>query len=250
MRNHTPFLLLQLRPEDEASDNEFEAFKKFGELMHTDIVRARVEYGAVPDISFGDYAGIIIGGGPYNVSDQPEKKTTAQKKVEEKLHTLLDEVVERDFPFLGVCYGIGLLTNHLAGDVSKVCYGEDVGGVTISLTGEGKCDPILTGLPPTFRALCGHKEACQAVAPGATLLATSEACPVQMIRVKQNIYATQFHVELDLAGIIVRIKTYKHHGYFPPEDAELLIERVRAEQVHIPMRILKNFVSHYTQSLN
>jgi len=40
------------------------------------------------------------------------------------------------------------------------------------------------------------------------LLAGSEGCPVQMVRFRKNIYATQFHCELDAQGIAERIRYY------------------------------------------
>ena len=59
---------------------------------------------------------------------------------------------------------------------------------------------------------------------GGTLLASSERCPIQMIRFGKNVYATQFHPELDAEGIILRIQIYKHHGYFKPEESDNMIK--------------------------
>jgi len=66
-----------------------------------------------------------------------------------------------------------------------------------------------------------------------------------MFRIQENIYATQFHPELDVEGITLRINIYKHAGYFPPEDAQELIETVRQEEITVPMMILKRFVDKY-----
>ena len=84
----------------------------------------------------------------------------------------------------------------------------------------------MKGLPNKFTAYGGHKEACQSLPPGAILLAESQDCPIQMIRMGKNIYGTQFHTELDKDGVILRIKVYKNHGYFSPEDAEKLTENL------------------------
>jgi len=240
-----PFLILQLRPEDAASDNEFEAFLKFGGLAEHDAHRVRMEGGYIPPVQLEKYSGVLVGGGPFNVSDGDEKKSEEQKRAEAALRALLGEIVEKDIPYLGACYGLGILSLHCGGVVSKEQHAEDVGGVTIALTEEGMKDPLLEGLPKEFRAFVGHKEACQGVPEGAVLLASSEGCPTQMIRVKNNIYATQFHPELDAEGINVRINVYKHAGYFPPEDAEKLREQMLKEDVNVPMKILKRFVEKY-----
>ncbi|HVI60666.1 MAG TPA: glutamine amidotransferase [Candidatus Saccharimonadales bacterium] len=237
-----PFLILQLRPEDEASDDELAAFMKFGGLKPSEVRRIRMEQQPMPDIDLADYAGVIIGGGPSNVSDDEAAKSPAQRRFESELRSLLTEVIERDFPLLGACYGLGILAIHLGGTVSKEKYSEEVGAITIKLTADAQNDPLTTGLPPSFRAFAGHKEACQDLPPGAALLAGSETCPIQMIRVKKNIYATQFHTELDQAGLALRINIYKDAGYFPPQDADKLIEAARAETVTVPEIMLRRFV--------
>ena len=65
---------------------------------------------------------------------------------------------------------------------------------------------------------------------------------MQAFRVGANVYATQFHPELDLEGICTRIEVYKDAGYFDPSAAETLKETSRAVEVRHPMRLLANFV--------
>jgi GMP synthase (glutamine-hydrolysing) len=246
MTDIKPFLMLQLRPEDEVADSEFEAFLKFGGLDTSNVRRIRIEKERLGSIKLGDYSGVIIGGSPYSVSDHDEKKTTEQKRLEPELLSLLADIDTKDFPYLGACYGLGILTTYLQGVVSKERYGESVGAVTVKLTAAGHADPLTQGLAPHFRAFVGHKEAVQGVPPGAVLLASGITCPVQMIRYKENMYATQFHPELDTEGLTLRINIYKHAGYFPPEDAETLIATAQREHVTEPEKILKRFVARYS----
>ncbi len=140
---------------------------------------------------------------------------------------------------------MGILSVHQKACVSKERYGEDVSAVTVRVNAQGERDPLLADLPTQFRAFVGHKEACQEVPDSATLLASSDTCPVQMYRVKNHIYATQFHPEMDAEEICNRIAVYKHSGYFPPEDAETLIANAQKEKVVIPQAILKRFVDRY-----
>ena len=51
-----------------------------------------------------------------------------------------------------------------------------------------------------FTAFLGHKEAVSRLPDGAVLLASSATCPVQAFRIGANVYATQFHPELDVDG--------------------------------------------------
>ncbi len=245
MSSIKPFLILQLRPEDAASDNEFSAFLQFSGLKKQNTTRVRIEKHGVPDIDLDKFSGVIVGGGPSNVSDH--SKPVEQIKFETELGPLIDEIVQRDFPFLGACYGLGFLANHLGGVVSKEKYGEPVGAINVKLTGFAHNDDLTKDLPTMFRAFAGHKEACQATPPGAVVLAKSDSCPVQMIRYGQNVYATQFHPELDREGLALRINIYRHAGYFPPEDAEMLIAASKNETITVPPIILKRFVTKYQQ---
>jgi GMP synthase (glutamine-hydrolysing) len=157
----------------------------------------------------------------------------------------MPRITGADLPFLGCCYGIGILAHHLGGPVGKARYGEPVGAVTCTLTDTGRHDPLLDGLPDRFDAFVGHKEAVQSLPRGAAHLAGSDSCPFQMIRHGRNVYATQFHPEADGAGFELRIRLYRDRGYFRPEDADGLIAMCRAADVRWPERILRNFVTRY-----
>ena len=241
------FLILQLRPETEAADDEFRAFLDKGRLTEADTHRIRLDQEDLPEgLDLHHYAGIIVGGGPGCVSDPEDTKDPVEKRIETQIMGLMPDICARDVPFLGCCYGIGILGHHLApGIVSKENYSEPVGAVDCTLTEAGRMDPLLEGVPDLFRAFVGHKEAVQDLPPGTTRLVASGPAPYQMLRYGDNVYATQFHPEADAAGFETRIHIYKHKGYFPPETADALIEEVRAEDVRYPEVILRNFVARY-----
>jgi GMP synthase (glutamine-hydrolysing) len=239
-----PFLLLATRAEDVAADGEYAAFCRFGGLEPARLHRVRLEAGPMPDLDLDDYAGIVVGGGPYNSSDPEVEKSNDQRRVEREMNALLDVVVARDLPFLGACYGVGTLGAYAGGAIDRT-FGEDVGLATIELTQEGAADPLLAGLPPAFSAFVGHKEAVRTLPPGAVRLALSPRSPVQMFRLQDNLYATQFHPELDLAGLVQRVRVYRDHGYFAPQDADAVIARASSRRVTQPPKILRNFVERY-----
>ncbi|MHA6267886.1 glutamine amidotransferase [Aliiroseovarius sp. CAU 1755] len=242
-----PFLILQLRPETDASDDEFRAFLSKGGLDPDDVQRIRLDQEDIPaDLSLDAYSGVIVGGGPGCVSDAPYKKSALEARIEAACLSLMPQITEGDVPFLGCCYGIGILGHHLSpGSVSKENYGEPVSASACHLTAEGAKDPLLKGIPAAFEAFVGHKEAMQVLPEGCTHLVASGPCPFQMIRFGQHVYATQFHPEADAHSFETRIGIYKHHGYFPPEEAEALVDMVHAANVHAPAQILRNFVDRY-----
>lgn len=242
-----PFLLLATRADDSVADTEYEAFLKYGGLAPDELVRIRLERESMPEIDLDEYSGIIVGGGPFNATDPVDQKSDAQLRVEAEISALLDRVVARDFPFFGACYGIGTLGIHQGGVVDGT-YAERAGAVAIAVTEEGATDPVLADLPTVFDAFVGHKEALSVAPPNATVLASSSSCPIQMFKIGQNIYATQFHPELDVPGIVERMQAYRHEGYFAPHELDALIDEVSAADVSASSRVIRNFVSRYASN--
>ena len=239
------FLVLQLRPEDEAADEEFGAFLDRGGLRPDEVRRIRLDPGPMPALALDGFAGVIVGGGPGCVSDPPDRKDPLEARIETDVMALMPEILARDMPFLGCCYGMGILGATLGAPVAKGRYGEPIGGVDCSVTEAGAADPILAGLPRAFRALVGHKEAVEALPDGAVHLVASAPCPFQMIRAGRNVYATQFHPEAKGENFANRIRIYRDRGYFDPSQADALTAACLAEEVTVPERILARFVQRF-----
>jgi GMP synthase (glutamine-hydrolysing) len=241
-----PFLILQLRPEDAAADDEHAAFLAKGGIGEGRAHRLRLDQAPLPqDLDLDAYAGVIVGGGPGCLSDDPATKDPVEARIEAEILSLMPEITARDIPFLGCCYGIGILAHHLGAEVSKRRYGEPVGAVAVEKTPAAADDPLLAGLPDRFDALVGHKEAVQDLPTGCVPLLTSGPCPFQMIRHGSNVYATQFHPESGPENFALRIEVYRHKGYFPPEEAEALSAAVASARITVPQEILRRFVARY-----
>jgi GMP synthase (glutamine-hydrolysing) len=242
-----PFLFLGTRAEDDAADSEYAAVLRCANLDEQDVRRVRLERDPLGEIDLDDWSGIILGGGPFNSSDPNDIKSPAQKRAEAELRDLAERVVEADFPFLGACYGIGVLGGLRGGLVDRT-YGEPIGAVEITLTEDGETDPVFGRLPRTFDAFLGHKEAVTRLPAGAIRLAGSATCPVQAFRLGHHVYATQFHPELDVEGLCLRIDVYRHHGYFePPGLAAEIQAMARTKHVEHPQRIITEFVRRYSR---
>ncbi len=239
-----PFLLIATRAEEAAADNEYAAFLSYMGLDEAALIRHRLERHPLGEIDLRSYSGILLGGSPFNSTDPQESKSPAQVRAEADLRSLMDRVVRADFPLLGACYGISAIGGH-QGAVLDRENAEPVGAVTVTLTDRGLQDPLLAGLPAGFDAFVGHKEAISSLPAHCVLLASSPTCRVQMFRVGQNVYATQFHPELDVEGLCTRVEVYKHAGYFPPEQAEVIKTMARASDVVHPPAILRAFVDRY-----
>ncbi|GAA4425431.1 glutamine amidotransferase [Georgenia halophila] len=241
-----PFLLVATRTEDAAADGEYAAFLHYSGLDECDLVRVRVESNPLPDIDLDDWSGIMLGGSPFTSSIPVEHKSDTQRRVEHELGGLLERLVDADFPFFGACYGVGTLARHL-GAVLDDTYAEPIGPITVEVTDDGAADPLLDGFPSAFTAYVGHKEAVTKLPPRAVLLGRGEVCPVQMFRVGNNLYGTQFHPELDEPGIIERIGIYRDAGYFDPAEQAEVEARVRGVDVSVPQGLISAFVERYAR---
>ena len=241
-----PFLLLATRAEDLPADEEYALFQRFTGLDSDQLVRVRMEAGPLGEIDLDDWSGIFVGGGPFNASDPPEKKSVVQHRVEAEISALLDRVIARDFPFFGACYGIGTVGAH-EGAVIDATHREPISVVEVARTPEGAADPLLADVPDVFTAFVGHKEAITVLPASATLLVRGETCPVQMFRVGRNVYATQFHPECDVEGISTRIRAYADYGYFAPGELDLTLAAVRRVPVTHTGEILAAFVRRYAR---
>jgi len=240
-----PILIFQVRSIKETADNEFEAILKYGNLTKKDVVRVDLTQDRFPEIKLKNFFAIIIGGGASNVSDLETVKSNKQKEFEAYLVAIMQRVIEADFPYLGACYGLGILGLQQNVNVSTEKYAEKPGAATVFLTKEGKKDKLLQGFPNEFRTFLGHNESWQSCPVNTKLLISSKDCPVHMVRIGDNVYATQFHPELDFEGVKLRAELYKNSGYFNPEDVTSIIEKASKENIIYPMKFLENFVKYY-----
>jgi GMP synthase (glutamine-hydrolysing) len=241
-----PFVLLATRAEDVPADEEYEQMLRGTGLEEGQLRRIRLESGPMPDLDLDTLSGIIVGGGPFNASDPAERKSTTQQRVEHEMASLLDDVVSRDFPFLGACYGVGTLGAHQGAVIDRT-YSEQISVVPVTLTEAGAQDPLFAGMPQTFGAFVGHKEAVRTLPAHLVRLAGSPGCPVQAFRARENVYATQFHPELDVDGISTRIRAYADYGYFADGELDVTLQAVRTAPVTEPVRLLRTFVERYAR---
>lgn len=237
-----PFLFLTTRDDDAAALADYGAFLLHTGLSEAELELFRLDLKPLPNIRLDDYAGIILGGSPLNVSD--EDKSENQQRIEADLARLVHEVLAVDFPFFGACFGIGVLGQVLGARVDGT-YAEPVSAPEIELTAEGAADPLLEHVEGSFRAYVGHKESLASTPEGATILAGSSTCPIQMFRVHENVYATQFHPELNGDLLTERVHRYLHHGYIDPDAAEDILTELRGVDVDPSHEVLAAFVRRY-----
>lgn len=241
MTPERPFLFLSARPEVEAVGPEVESVRRAMDVDAGRLEHVRLDVEPLGDVRLEEFAGVVVGGSPYNVTTPESGKHPVQRRVESDLARLAEAALERDAPLLFTCYGIGVLTRVLGGTVGTR-HGEQAAAVEIALTPEGAADPLTGVLPERFDALVAHKESTERLPHDAVLLASSAACPVQVYRVSRRAYATQFHPEVSAHDFIARAQVYRHHGYFPASELRDVSARLAAASVTEPQRMLRRFV--------
>lgn len=163
------------------------AFEDVLTAAGADIHRVELDEGE-PLPSWQNYVAIVAMGGPMSVNDDADLPwLTAEKQA-------IADAVRAGVPYWGSCLGVQLLAASLGASVYPGTQPE-VGVLPVTLTGDGRSDPVFAGLPAEFLTLQWHGDTFD-LPDGATLLASSPAYPNQAFRVGQTAYGVQFHVEV------------------------------------------------------
>ncbi|MGH7897683.1 MAG: glutamine amidotransferase-related protein [Candidatus Binatia bacterium] len=139
--------------------------------------------------SLDGYRGLVILGGPMNV-DQVAQHPHLATEIE-----LIRDAVDRGVPILGICLGAQLIAKALGAEV-RAGERKEIGWHDVSLTDEGKKDPLIGHLGERQRVFQWHGDVLD-LPSGAVHLASSERCTHQAFRVGTNVYGLQFHLEAD-----------------------------------------------------
>lgn len=189
-----------------------------------------------------DIDGVIFGGsGDYDFdggrSDDDIARATSYALLE-KLRPFIDYIFEHDIPTLGICYGHQIIGAYAGAQVTNDVVQTKSRSHEVAVRVNKDVYSICADVPDTFYAHYGHKDSLDRVPEGAVLLMEGgEACKVSALCYKQNIFTTQFHPELTLDDLRLRMEATP--GYLP-EGVSLEEAFVNGSESNT---ILKNFGS-------
>lgn len=145
------------------------------------------EGAALPDPSVP--RGVLITGSSAMVTDHLEWSERAAR--------WLPEVLRRETPILGICYGHQLLAHALGGEVDLNPRGREIGSIEVALTDEGARDPLLGALGRTLHVNASHRQSVLRLPERALRLGASALDANQAYSIGPRAWGVQFHPEWD-----------------------------------------------------
>ena len=137
------------------------------------------------------YDVLWVMGGPMDVWDVEEHPWLIDEK-----RAIRRWVRELNRPYMALCLGHQLLADA-AGGTCGPQNPPEIGIMDVELTEAGKADAVFGTLPHTQKCLQWHSVRVAEAPDSATILAKSDVCSNQAMRVGERAWSMQYHTELD-----------------------------------------------------
>jgi GMP synthase (glutamine-hydrolysing) len=203
-----------------------------------------VNFGRHPDAqpNLAGYHGLVVLGGPMSVYDDHRYLHLMAEM------QLIEDAMKRKLPVLGICLGAQLIAKTLGADVYPNKQ-KEIGWYDLHLSTDAVQDSILKSLGQTEKVFQWHGDTFD-IPAGAVHLAASPLCVNQAFRYGENIYALQFHLEVDAPMILrwLKVPENRHeiaklHGDIDPDHIYAETSQYIARLHEISDQAFSEFIS-------
>lgn len=196
----------------------------------------RIQYanfGRFPDLdpSLEGCDALVVLGGPMHVCETREHPHLLKEM------KLIEAAIQKDLPVLGICLGAQLIAKTLGAQV-QINQEREIGWQNLSLTDEGKQDPILQHFKEDEKVFQWHRDTFD-IPHNAAHLASSSICQNQGFRYGNKVYAFQFHLEVDEPMIERWLQVPEHENILASVKSTTSAEIIR-QQTSENVQDLKN----------
>lgn len=134
-------------------------------------------------------SGVVVTGSHAMITDNPPWTSETAEWI--------PLLLEKEIPFLGICYGHQLLAQAMGGEAGFHPGGKEIGTVEIELLPESAADPLFSSLPSPLAVQAAHAQTVLALPPGAVRLAGNGFEPHHAFRLGPCAWGLQFHPEFN-----------------------------------------------------
>lgn len=206
-------LLVQIREETKAIDEEYASFKRNFKLEAHQLVQYNALLQPIEFLPIERFDAVVIGGaGAFSIRHE--------HTFYPKLDFLMSILIKHHKPLLGVCWGHQYIGRYFGAHIVRDEHQFEYGSIEIILKDEAKEDPIISILPDCFSAYTGHEDSISVTTDDIISMAYSGKSDNQIIKVKgYPIYGVQFHPDLTKTALQKRMLIYKSYLSFPNNES-------------------------------
>ena len=168
------------------------------EPMETNVIFEKIDVSKTSPDTMSRADAVILTGAHEGVYDELPWR--------DRFDPLMGKYIETGKHVLGICFSHQYLGELMGGKVEYRPENEEEGNITVTLTDEGKRDPLFTGVDRDADFLAAHSDMVVKPGPGAIHLAANDQVPFQSFRYGDNVRSCQFHPEMseDISRSIIR----------------------------------------------
>jgi len=231
-------LLLQIRDQQRVRQEEYDSFVSYSGLRPDQLDVLNVfDTPHFDHAVMEGYDSLFVGGASEASVLEPETYLFVESSIE-----LIRHCLDRNTPVFASCFGFQLAVLALGGKIIRDTAEFEMGTIPIQLTERAVDDPVFAGVGNSFPAVSVHKERATELPAGCELLAFTQVCPHAFRVTGKQLWAFQFHPEVDRATLVERLTIFKNHY----TDGDDHLDEVLSTAVETPESnlLVKNFVDN------